>query len=301
MDFSLDEFCASFPSVVQSALKEEGFDTLPALLCASVDDIDSFEIKRGHKAILKDAIYRLQSKHGTGPLRQPRGETETGKTEASLSQLLDSMTVQPDLPSGKLFRVVDFVSSSLFPDEEVTLGDGVSLKLNSKIKLEKISPAMWITANSRIMSRLLNEDPRFSAQNYLRYTEMIGELAARYTWQSVLLFDDEYRQRQAKIGFDWGTDAPHLGTVMLRDRERSSAFPAGRKITGSSFRRFPGKEICRQFNRGACSYGTSCLYDHSCAVCGHRDHGSKDHQTDHPPTARPSMPALSSIRSNTSA
>ena len=47
---------------------------------------------------------------------------------------------------------------------------------------------------------------------------MVRELAARYTWQSVLLVDEEYRQRQAKQDFPWGTDAPHQGTVTLRDR-----------------------------------------------------------------------------------
>ena len=29
---------------------------------------------------------------------------------------------------------------------------------------------------------------------YLNYTKMIGELATCYTWQSVLMFDTEYRQ-----------------------------------------------------------------------------------------------------------
>ena len=95
----------------------------------------------------------------------------------------------------------------------------MTLKLNPKPKLDKVSPAMWITANSRIMGQMLDESGKnFDVRAYLQYTEM-GELAARYTWQSVLLFDEEYRQRQAKQGFPWGTDALHLGgTVMLRDR-----------------------------------------------------------------------------------
>ena len=54
-------------------------------------------------------------------------------------------------------------------------------------------------------------------RTYLQYTKMVGELAARYMWQSMLPFDEEYRQQQAKQGFPWWTDAPHLGTVMLRD------------------------------------------------------------------------------------
>ena len=91
--------------------------------------------------------------------------------------------------------------------------------------------------------------------------------ATSYTWQSVLLFDEEYRQRQAKQGFPWGTDAPHLGTVMLRDRGPQLA-PQQKKATtgGNANRSRPigpsGKELCLQFNRGTCHYGTRCQYEH---------------------------------------
>ena len=60
---------------------------------------------------------------------------------------------------------------------------------------------------------------------------MMGEMAARYTWQSVFLFDEEYRQRQAKHNFVWGTPAPHLSTVMLRDRSRTPQTTAANKAT----------------------------------------------------------------------
>ena len=87
------------------------------------------------------------------------------------------------------------MSSSLFAEEEVALGGEVTLKLNPNPKLDKVSPAMWITANSRIMGQMLYESGKnFDVRAYLQYTEMVGELAARYTWQSVLLFDEEYRQ-----------------------------------------------------------------------------------------------------------
>jgi hypothetical protein len=52
---------------------------------------------------------------------------------------------------------------------------------------------------------------------YVKYTEMVGELAARFTWASVMIFDDEYRQRQAREKFSWGRDAPYLSTITLCD------------------------------------------------------------------------------------
>ena len=118
-------------------------------------------------------------------------------------------------------HIADFVSSSLFVEEEAELGGGVTLKLNTGPKLEKVSPALWITATSRIGCMIIEGKVDFDSIAYLRYTEMMGELTARYTWQSVLLFDELYRQRQVKHDFTRDTPGPHVSTVMLRHRDRT--------------------------------------------------------------------------------
>ena len=182
-------------------------------------------------------------------------------------------------------KIVDFLSPTMLAEEEVALGGGVTLKINSKPKLDKVSPAMWVVANTRIMKAMMAR-PKFCVEQYLTYTEMIGELACRFTWTSVLLFDEEYRQRQAAVGFPWGTEAPHLSTVLLRDRQQGAA--------GSTQQRRPysqgpgghrarpvgatGREICLQFNtRGVCTFGNKCNFEHSCLTCGRDDHPSRDH------------------------
>ena len=77
-------------------------------------------------------------------------------------------------------KIVDFVPSAMVAEEEVVLGGGVTLKLQNKPKLEKVSLALWILANATIM-RVLMKRPDFDLDNYLNYIEMIGELAMRYT------------------------------------------------------------------------------------------------------------------------
>ena len=47
-------------------------------------------------------------------------------------------------------KIVDFVPSAIVAEEEVALGVGVTMKLQSKLKL-KVSPALWILANAGIM------------------------------------------------------------------------------------------------------------------------------------------------------
>ena len=100
---------------------------------------------------------------------------------------------------------------------------------------------------------------------------------ACYTGKSVLLSDEEYRQWQAKQGFPWETDAPHLGTVMLRDRGPQLAPQQKKATTGSNANRSrpigpSGKELCLQFNHGTYHYDARCQYEHVWNTCGSSGH-----------------------------
>ena len=84
----------------------------------------------------------------------------------------------------------------------------------------------------------------------------------------MLLFDEEYQQQQAKQGFPWRTDAPHLDTVMLQDYgqqltpQQKRVTTAGGHTNCSCPLGLLGKEVCLQFNRGICHYGACCQYEH---------------------------------------
>lgn len=285
-DFSFSDFSKDFVEEVVAVLEEEHLDTILTLLSVCEEDISDLKLKQGDKAVVREKVRCLQKQFGRGPMcvtkaAGPLLETPTTAPSTTLSQLLGLDTIPLSgapvkSAGGPCLHIVDFVSSSALVEEEVVLGGGVTLKLNTKPKLEKISPAMWITANSRILRQLKDTVPGFSVDSYARYTEMVGELAVRYTWQSVLLFDEEYRQRQATLGFDWGTAAPHLSTVVLRDKP---AVPAVARKATAQVRRpgQTGQEICRQFNSGNCRYGPGCKYDHACFTCGSREHTVRDH------------------------
>ena len=97
-----------------------------------------------------------------------------------LARLLGSLTVAAEgaqahqRPASWCHQIVDFVSSSLFAEEEVALGDGGTLKLHPKPEVDKVSPAMWITASSRIIGQMLDESGKNSdVRAYLQYTEMV--------------------------------------------------------------------------------------------------------------------------------
>ena len=88
------------------------------------------------------------------------------------------------------------MSDTVTDTEEISLGPGVTLKPTSgtKPKLHATSPVMCITANACIMAALYDSDDldHGAAKDYMAYTAKTSELALRYIWASVLVYDQEY-------------------------------------------------------------------------------------------------------------
>ena len=298
------------PTSVIKALDTEGFTSKPAVLGLSMEDIESFSLKRGEKAALVTAITRLQQEFGSGPLcvhgktmvteKKPDPSLlhellSTGR-EADSVAALAAATARLDLdphsylrkPQGmsKPLLIPDYVSEAMDEEgEEIELGQGHTLKLRQgpKTKLLRVSPAQWISANMRIMAELYESAVLDSESivDYMAYTAKIGELATRYTWQSVLLYDQDYRKKQAAAGFRWGADSHHLVAVHLKERAATgSATTSAKRQTTTGNRKIGpgGKEICLQYNAGKCQYGAKCNFEHVCVVC-YRSHPQVDHRT----------------------
>ena len=257
------------------------------LLLLSKEDIRELSLAKGDELLLIEAVTQLQTKHGSGPCVNvppaPRTPPSAPLQNNSLEELLNELGSGRQVPNatGKTgenhLRIIDFVPNGLITaNEEIDLPGKVTIKFGGKPKLEKVSQAMWTVANTRILKKLRLTITNFDTDAYLKYTEMIGEMACRFTWLSVLHFDEEYRQRQAAQGFAWGTEAPHLSTVTLRDRPAHSQ--VGLRRGGDKERQAGalGRDYCRQWNAGSCSYGAKCRFDHLCSTCG-KDHPARDH------------------------
>ena len=267
----MEEWCAKhgLSEEVVKILKEEAFDTLEALQCMDTEDLDALPLKRGHKAVLRKSLLELNEKSSFTTIRS--NEHPCRESERKISELFSGFKISDGATTSKgenYLKITDFIPQGIIVEEEMSIGGGVVLKLpGARAKLEKVSPSAWIAGNAKIMMALLARQENFKISDYIKYTEMIGELGCRFTWQSVLVFDDEYRQRQHKEGFRWGSEAPHLATVVLRDRPLASSRITQRQRAIPSTK----KDICLQFNRGVCSYGLRCIYQHVCSSCG-KDH-----------------------------
>lgn len=315
-DFSVWASTSALVDVTVKRLKEECFDSLPALLNMTVEDITALSLgKQGLVRVLQGAVSKLQTAHGEGPMALQgsvlvdSGGSDKKDTGDILDSILSSVkkstndhshvstgradldpTVYLQKRDGKPLRIVDYCSiqGGTSNDEEVNLSDSVTVKIKGKLKLDNVSPAQWIAANSRICSELINKGKleQNAIHDYLAYTAKIGELALRYTWQSVLLYDHQYRELQDAYGYRWGVDCPHLGTVCLRDRvpPKTSARSGVRGANGSSSTLSTPltqreKPVCRQFNKGSCSYAERCNFQHVCSEC-RGNHPACDHDRD---------------------
>lgn len=182
----------------------------------------------------------------------------------------------------RVLRIIDFIDKLVPNTDEHTISEVGSTKLlvsfgTKKPKLESISLAQWVIGNTRIFHTLLQLGKLPSqedVQHYLAYTVKVMELSTRFTWASVLKYDDEFRHLQATYQYPWSYDSTHLHTVLLepvlahsQTKPLSPSKPNGSIGSGSSiFANFTqeGKVICRNFNRAKGCTLRDCSFAHAC-------------------------------------
>ena len=202
---------------------------------------------------------------------------------------LESATSGKSAPTH--YDITEFVANSV--EEEVLVEANGTQQVVVKTgprrpKLETVTLAQWSVANLAILYRLV-EGSKLHAGNildYLSYTTKVCQLLQRYTLVSVLLYDREYRQLQARHGFRWGTDVPHFHTIHLQPRVVRQIHPDPVRVnkgnqknsTPVSSMTLDGKVICKLYNsKSGCHY-KKCKFAHQCSQPGcHQYHSSNSH------------------------
>ena len=123
-------------------------------------------------------------------------------------------------------------------------------------KLEDLTISQWGLANTRIMHKLYPQGTPGIA-SYLAYTCKVFELFGKFDRVLVLRYDRRYIEMQAANGFAWGSDLPHLDTMMLVGKPSASSKP------NTNF-----KPVCKLFNRTSGCMRGHCTYRHVCHKCG---------------------------------
>ena len=195
--------------------------------------------------------------------------------------------------SSSHYDICDFVPHSV--EEELIIGgqgeQQVVVKSGpKKPKLENLSLSQWSIANLAILYKLTSEGKLVGPahMDYLSYTTKIYQLVQKCSLSSVLLYDREYRQLQASMGFRWGTDVQHLHMLHLQTRDKQvkpnpqfqtqkkGASNSGQPTRSKGDNRETG--ICRNYNSDkGCAY-QKCKFLHQCFLPGCTDkHSATTH------------------------
>lgn len=212
------------------------------------------------------------------------GLTEPNQSPSPMDFHHNSVILGSEGKQASYYDITEFIPGYLVERERVEVpGSGGKLIFETGPKkpiLHKVSINQWGMANARIMHRLVESGSLQGRgiSDYLAYTVKVHQLATRYEWESVLLYDREYRQLQANLRFGWGVDVKHLSDVHLFEKRPVPPPLPKVKTNAGGIRNIDprsSREICIKFNRGQCNFH-HCKFSHVCSIC-YEDHTALTH------------------------
>ena len=145
--------------------------------------------------------------------------------------------------------------------------------ISERERVSITSYAKWEQA-FRVFSNILTSRYPEKAPELLQYNHTIHSASTTFIWDNVYSYDREFRRHIARHPYrSFAVILQQAWTMILKDRVRNenSYFQKGAPRSNKR-----DKEPCCRFNRGRCSFGLSCKYDHRCSVhkCGKFGHGT---------------------------
>ena len=281
----------------------DDFDSIDTAQLLTPGDIEELELTKGQQRLVQRWVETLRVPVNTPDISASDTDIASVVSDAQVqpqNDRLDGLLNDEDLwdtaddgrntnNNGRPYLVNDFVSrvGSVENETPVFEQGGTQLLLRTarqKPAPESVSLAQWIGANSRIMIKLIR-DGKLGTNNdilsYLEYVSDFGDYAQVNEISSLMVYDHEYRKKQARLDRKWGEDDLHLVNFYLQRRRDNQARFRGPSNTSTN--RPPrlldhtGIEICRNFNGGGC-FRTQCAYVHACIICKQKGHSRKSHK-----------------------
>lgn len=116
------------------------------------------------------------------------------------------------------------------------------------------------------------------AYEITQYSYTIESASRSFAWFNVYEYDKMFRHRIERKPHKSWADIHQQGWFMhLRDKriDRKNFQTKGVNLgNSSSLSQTKQAKRCWRFNKGTCSYGDKCKFDHSCSNCGAKDHGA---------------------------
>ena len=180
------------------------------------------------------------------------------------------------------FEYVDF--ARLIPKDRVTKVEDHRLELVCKGGATFFAPisdrelsginnfTKWEQA-FRIYSNIITKAYPSKATERIQYNHVIYTASLTFVWENVYQYDKEFRLHISKFPHQkWSVILQQAWSMCLKDRLKS--FKSG-KNQANEGKVVKIKEPCKRYNRGKCTFGPNCKYEHRCSIerCSKFGHG----------------------------
>ena len=113
----------------------------------------------------------------------------------------------------------------------------------------------------------------------IQYNHIIQTASHHYAWENVYLYDRESRRHMERHPErSWGVILQQAWTMFLKDHLNSTPSGNGNRNnsngTNNEHKSAVSRCLCFTFNRGECTYGSRCKFEHRCGFCGKFGHGT---------------------------
>ena len=140
---------------------------------------------------------------------------------------------------------------------------------------------------------LFSEKNPTRAAEILAYADIISNASQTFVWENVAMYDYYFRRLMEKHpNRSWARTHTQLWTLTMKDHVNAKylGFQLGNNNAGTSSGKKTLKELCCwRYNRGKCTRGDDCKFEHRCSLCGspshimincHRRHKKGEHKGD---------------------
>mgnify|MGYP001552461939 CR=1 FL=1 len=200
--------------------------------------------------------------------------------------------------SGKFLAIPEHVIIPKKSSErEIKIGNKLYLK--QQMKVEEVSVPQWLSANVRILIKLIDSGDLNNInaiKQYLRYTAKVGDYLQVSDVPAVMLFDENHRKQVHDEGKCWDDIDGDCRYFYLEKEDKSRIASNRFQHHGATYNRRPkqlgpvdaaGQPICISYNKQSGCTRPVCNYGHVCSFPGcYGPHPRFQH--DIPPRFRPS-------------
>ena len=113
------------------------------------------------------------------------------------------------------------------------------------------------------------------ASELVQYSHLIHTASLTYIWENVYSYDKDFRIHLANFpSRSWTIILQQAWAIILKDRIRNQSYDSSQQNgNGNGKHRSETFNYCRRFNKGICTTGASCRYEHRCKYCRKFGHG----------------------------